>query len=157
MRFAKGLGLAILLGAFCVPAAAEDAFDACDVFTAKDAEGALGTTVVETSSFKGKRPKVVMNCQYAGMKDGRAFTAGAQFRFAKNEAEMRQAFSDARLELQTKPLMIDGNDAFWSAKTGQLYVRKGRASLTIAVGPAKVVERDPEAARKLAEALVKKL
>jgi hypothetical protein len=151
------LGLAILLGAFCVPAAAEDAFDACDVFTAKDAEGALGTSVVETSSFKGKRPKVVMNCQYAGMKDGRAFTAGAQFRFAKNEAEMRQAFGDARLELQTKPLMIDGNDAFWSAKTGQLYVRKGRASLTIAVGPAKVVERDPEAARKLAEALVKKL
>jgi hypothetical protein len=149
--------LAILLGAFCAAAAAEDAFDACDVFTAKDAEGALGTTVVETSSFKGKRPKVVMNCQYAGMKDGRAFTAGAQFRFAKNEAEMRQAFGDARLELQTKPLMIDGNDAFWSAKTGQLYVRKGRASLTIAVGPAKVVERDPEAARKLAEALVKKL
>jgi hypothetical protein len=146
-----------MMGAFCATVAAQEAFDACDVFTAKDAEGALGTTVVETSSFKGKRPKVVMNCQYAGMKDGRAFTAGAQFRFARNEAEMRQAFGDSRLELQTKPLMIDGNDAFWSAKTGQLYVRKGRATMTIAVGPAKLVERDPEAARKLAETLVKRL
>ena len=157
MRFAKRLGLAILLGALPIPAAAQEAFDACDVFTSKDAETALGTTVVETSAFKGKRPRVVMNCQYAGFKDGRAVAASAQFRFARTDAEMRQAFADARLELQTKPMLILGNEAFWNSRTGQLYVRKSRAQVTVAIGPEKPGDRDMEAARKLAEMLVKKL
>ena len=157
MRFAKGLGLAVILGALPVPAAAEEAFDACEVFTPKDAQGALGATVVETSAFKGKRPRVVMNCQYAGMKDGRAVAASAQFRVARTEPEMRQAFADSRLELQTKPMFIGSNEAFWSARTGQLYVRKGRAQVVVSVGPEKQGERDIEATRKLAEILVGKM
>ncbi len=98
-----------------------------------------------------------MACNYTGSKEGRNVAASAQFRFARTEADMRQAFADARMELQTKPLFVAGNEAFWSARTGQLYVRKGRAWMTLAVGSDKQTERDMETTRKLAEALVKKL
>ncbi len=157
MKIARVLGLAVFVGMWPVCAAAQEAFDACDVFTAKDAEAALGTAANEATVFKGKRPKVVMACNYTGSKDGRNVAASAQFRFARTEADMRQSFADARMELQTKPLFIDGNEAFWSARTGQLYVRKGRAWMTLAVGPDKQTERDLDTARRLAEALVKKL
>jgi hypothetical protein len=156
MRIVKVLGLAVL-SSLPLAAAAEDAFDACDVFTVKEAEAALGTSVVEASNFKGKRPKVVMTCQYAGFKEGKAVTASAQFKFARTEADMRQAFADSRLELQTKPILVEGNEAFWAGKSGQLYVRKGRAQVTVVAGPVKENERDMDVARKLAETLVKKL
>jgi hypothetical protein len=60
--------------------------------------------------------------------------------------------------VQTKPLLIRGADAsFWSAKTGQMNLRKGRTWLTLSVGSAKPSERDMDQARKLAEILVRKL
>ena len=157
MKVVKGLGLAVWLAALAPGAAAQEAFDACDIFTAQDAEAAMGTAAVETSNFKGKRPRVVMTCNYSGSKDGKALTASAQFRFARSDAEMRQAFADARLEQQTKPVLIAGNDAFWNGRTGQLHLRKGRAWVTLSVGPEKQGDRDLEPARKLAEALAKKM
>ena len=157
MGITKGFGLAVFLATFALPSAAQEAFDACDVFTMKDAEEALGTGVFEATVFKGKRPKVVSDCKYTASKDGRNLAASAQFRFARTEADMRQSFADARMELQTKPLSITGHEAFWSGKTGQLHLRKGRTWLTVAVGPEKPGERDVEAARKVAEAIAKKL
>ena len=47
--------------------------------------------------------------------------------------------------------------AFWAGKAGQMHVRKGRAWITLTVGPAAVRERELESAKKLAETLVKKL
>lgn len=157
MRITKGLGLALLLAALPMGAIAEDAFDACEVFTPQEAEAALGTAAREATVFKGKRPRVVTTCSYAGSKDGRNVAASAQFRFGRSDSEVRQAFADARMELQTKPLMINGQEAFWSGRTGQLHLRKGRTWMTLSVGPDKPTERDVESARKLAEALVKKM
>ena len=68
-----------------------------------------------------------------------------------------ESFGDARMELQTKPLSIAGQEAFWSGKTGQLHMRKGRTWVTLSVGPDKPGDRDVEAARKLAETIAKKL
>jgi hypothetical protein len=150
-------GLAVLVGTFGLSAAAQEAFDACDIFTAKDAETALGTAAQEATVFKGKRPKVVTDCKYTASKDGKSLAASAQFKFARTEADLRQAFGDARLELQTKPLVITGSEAFWSGKTGQLHLRKGRTWVTVSVGPEKPADRDLEAARKVAEAIAKKL
>jgi hypothetical protein len=150
--------LVILLAAAAFPAAAEDAFDACNVFTAADAEAALGTTAAaEPVNPKAKRPKVVLACSYTGFKDSKPVAASAQFRFGRNESEAQRSFDDARLQFQTKPMYISGAEAFWSAKTGQLNLRKGRTWVTLAVGPAKLAERDIEQAKKLAELLVKKL
>lgn len=149
----------LLAAAALLPAlaAAED-FDACTVFTAEDAEKAIGAAAApEPVNPKVKRPKYVPHCTYNGFKDGKPVAATAQFRFAKTDAEAERAFEDSRLQLQTKPLLISGADAFWSSKTGLLYVRKGRSAVTLAVGPAKVSERDMDQARKLAELLVKKL
>jgi hypothetical protein len=157
METTRGLKLAVALLALPFAAAAQEAFDACEVFTAEEAKTALGTTAVETSAFKGKRPRVVTTCNYAGSKDGKPVAASAQFRFARSDAETRQAFADARMEQQTKPVIIQGNDAFWNGRSGQLHVRKGRAWITLSVGPEKPADRDIEAARRLAEALVKKL
>ena len=137
---------------------AQDAFDACEVFTVADAEKALGTAASgEPVNPKVKRPKVVSACAYTGSKDGKAVAAKAQFRFARNEAESHRAFEDARLQLQTKPMLMPGAEAFWSGKTGEMHVRKGRTWVTVSAGPAAVNERDLEAARKLAEAIAKKL
>ena len=158
MGIVRSLKLAAAaLFALPLAAAAQEAFDACEVFTAQEAQAALGTAAVETSSFKGKRPRVVTTCNYAGSKDGRAVAASAQFRFARSDSETRQAFADARLEQQTKPVLIQGNDAFWNGRSGQLHVRKGRVWLTLSVGAEKPADRDLEPARRLAEALVKKL
>src|SRR4029078_7657902 len=90
-------------------------------------------------------------------KDGRSLLASAQFRFARTEADMRQSFGDARMELQTKPLSIGGPGAVCGGKTGQLHMRKGRTWVTLSVGPEKPGDRDVEAARKLAETIPKKL
>ena len=155
MRLLQALG--VLAAAAVTSAAAQDAFDACNVFTAADAEAALGTAAAaEPVNPKAKRPKVVLACTYTGFKDNKPVAATAQFKFARTDAEAQKAFDDARLQYQTKPLYLSGAEAFWS-KTGQLNVRKGRTWLMLAVGPAKVNERDIDQAKKLAEILIKKL
>ena len=68
-----------------------------------------------------------------------------------------RAFDEARLQLQTKPMLISGAEAFWAGKAGQMHVRKGRAWFTLTVGGATVREREIDSAKKLAETLVKKL
>ena len=139
-------------------AMAQDAFDACEVFSAADAEKALGTAAApEPANPKVKRPKVVAACAYHGFKDGKAVTAKAQFRFARSDAEANRSFEDARLQLQTKPMLMPRAEAFWSGKTGEMHLRKGRTWVTITAGPAAVNEREVESARKLAEAIAKKL
>ena len=150
---------AILVAAAAGPGAwAQEAFDACGVFTQADAAKALGTEAAgEPVNPKVKRPKVVTTCTYNGVKDGKAVAASAQFRFAKTDAEAQKAFEDARMQFQTKPMLITGVEAFWSAKTGQMHVRKGRTWVTTSVGPERVNERDMNDARKLAEVLAKKL
>ena len=159
MRMPLVQGMLVVTGmAMAVPAAAQD-FDACHVFTQADAEKALGTAAAgETVNPKVKRPKFVPACAYNGFKEGKPVEARAQFRFAKNEAEAQREFDQARLQYQTKPLVIAGSDAaFWSAKTGQMNLRKGRASIALSVGPPKVTDREMEPARALGETLVKKL
>jgi hypothetical protein len=106
---------------------------------------------------KVKRPKVVTSCTYSGSKDGKAVAATTQFRFLRTPEEANKAFEEDRLKLQTKPMLMPGAETFWSGKTGQMHMRKGRAVVTIAVGPAKPNERDIEQAKKLAELLIKKL
>ena len=149
----------VALASLAAPALADDAFDACDVFTQADAEKALGTAAQgEPVNPKVKRPKVIPTCTYHGYKEGAPVAASAQFRFGKNDSEAQRAFDENRLHVQTKPLMMPGAEGiFWSSKTGQMHLRKGRTWLTVSVGPPKVSERDMEQARKLAELLLKKL
>lgn len=153
------MGVAAFLAAAGIPVhAAEESFDACDVFTQADAEKVLGTTAAtEPVNPKVKRPKVIANCTYHGFKDGKAVSATAQFRFGKTDADAGHAFEDARLQYQTKPMLISGTQAFWSAKTGQMNLLKGRTWVTVAVGSDRPNERQPDDARKLAEVLAKKL
>ena len=144
--------------AFAAPAFAEDAFDACDVFTPADAEAGLGTAAQpEPVNPKVKRPKVVTKCTYTGFKEGKPVAATVEFRFGRTEADVKGAFDTHRLQVQTKPILISGSEAFWSAKTGQMNIRKDRTWAQISVGPAKLSDRDPDQARKVAELLVKKL
>jgi hypothetical protein len=159
MRITQALAVLAALGAGAtLPAMAQDAFDACTVFTQDDAEKVLGAPAVgEPVNPKAKRPKVVPSCTYNGTKDGKPVAASAQFKFARTPEEAARAFEEARLQFQTKPMLISGAEAFWSGKTGQMHVRKGRTWVTLAVGPAKLNEREVEAAKKLAEMLVKKL
>ena len=145
--------------ALAAPAAfAQNAFDACEVFTQADAEAAMGTTMApEPVNPKVKRPKVVLTCTYTGSKDGKPIAATVLFHSAKTEADVSKAFDDHRMQVQTKPMLMPGAEAFWSAKTGQMNVRKGRTWAQLTVGSAKLNERDTETAKKLAEILVKKL
>ena len=162
MRMLKVVGTCAALGAlFAVGTARaqEAAFDACEVFTPAEAEKALGIPVAAepfSTNPKVKRPKVIPNCNYLGNKDGKAVAATALFRFGKTEADAQKAFDDARMQFQTKPVLISGAEAFWSAKTGQMNLRKGRTWITVSVGPEKLNERDWNDARKLAETLAKK-
>jgi hypothetical protein len=152
--------LACLSCALLLPlsAAAQDAFDACTVFTVADAKLALGVDAEgEPDNPKVKRPKVVMTCVYRGMKEGKPVEARVQFRTNRVEAESQRAFDEQRLQLQTKPLIINGAEAFWSGKVGQLYVRKGKVWFSIQAGTAVLKDREMEAARRLAQELVKKL
>jgi hypothetical protein len=158
MRILGAMGVAALLAASAQGAWAEDAFDACDIFTQEDAQKALGTAAAgEPVNPKVKRPRVVANCTYNGFKEGKAVAATAQFKFGKNESDAQRAFEEHRMQFQTKPMLISGTEAFWSAKTGQMNIRKGRAWITVSVGPPKLSERDLNDARKLAEVLAKKL
>jgi hypothetical protein len=155
----KLTAMAIWGAALVAPAAwAEETFDACEVFTQAEAELALGTAAAgETFNPKVKRPKVIPVCTYNGFKDGKPVAASVQFRFGKTEGDAQRAFDDARMQFQTKPMLISGADAFWSAKTGQMNLRKGRTWVTVSVGPAKLSERDVADAKKLVEILAKKL
>lgn len=156
MRMSLALFTALLAAA--LPAAAQDAFDACTVFTQADAEKALGTSAApEPVNPKVKRPKVVLGCAYHGNKEGKPVSATAQFKFARTPDEQGRAFDEARLQLQTKPMLISGAEAFWAGKVGQMHVRKGRAWMTLTVGGATIREREVDVAKKLAEVLVKKL
>ena len=150
--------LAVACAFAAMPAAAQDAFDACTVFTQQDAEAALGTKAdPEPQNPKVKRPKVVLGCAYHGNKEGKPVSAQAQFKFARTPDEQARAFDEARLQLQTKPMILTGAEAFWAGKVGQMHVRKGRTWVTLTVGGATVREREIESAKKLAEILVKKL
>jgi len=135
------------------------AFDACQVFTQADAEAALGGPAQPPVEIpKVRKPKVIPACTYTGTHDGKPVTATAHFRFGHNDDETARAFEDARLKFQTKPLLIRGVDgAFWSGRTGEMNLRKGRTWVSLAIGPQKPVERDIEVARKAAESLAKKL
>ena len=155
----KLTALAVLGAACLIPSAwAQESFDACEIFTQGDAEQALGVSAAsEPVNPKVKRPKVVAICTYNGFKDGKPVAASAQFRFGKSDADAQKSFDDARMHFQTKPMLISGTEAFWSAKTGQMNLRKGRTWVSLSVGPAKLAEREMDQAKKLAELLVKKL
>ena len=149
---------ALVAAAAVVPVFAEEAFDACAVFTQEEASKALGTAAVsEPVNPRAKRPKMVPACSYNAVKDGTRIAATVTFRFGKSNEEVQKAFEDARMKLQTKPMLISGADAFWSAKTGEMTLRKGRAWMTVAVGPAQLDLRDVNDAKKLAEVLARKL
>jgi hypothetical protein len=149
---------ALAAAAAMVPAFAEESFDACAVFTQEDASRALGMAAdPEPVNPKAKRPKMVPVCTYRAVKDGNKVAATVTFHFGKTNEEVQRAFEDARMRLQTKPLLISGADAFWSAKTGEMTLRKGRTWMTVAVGPAQITQRELNDAKRLAEALAKKL
>ena len=158
MRMLQALLAAVAIAAAATTAQAQDAFDACTVFTQADAEAAMGVAAAgEPVNPKVRRPKVVTACTYNGFKDSKPVAAKAEFKFGRTEADASRAFDDARLQFQTKPMFISGAEAFWSAKTGQMNVRKGRTWIAVSVGGAKPTEREMEPAKKLAEILVKKL
>ena len=158
MRKLHAWGLVTLL-ATGTALAAEEPFDACNVFTQADAEKALGTTAApEPVNPKVKRPKVVTSCTYTGFKEGKPVEAKVQFRASRTEADAQHAFDEAKLKFSTKPLLIPGADAtFWSSKTGEMNVRKGRTWFVLAIGSARPSEREIEASKALAEALARRL
>jgi hypothetical protein len=159
MQHASAVLAAIGVTAALPASAAEEAFDACTVFTEVEAQAGLGVAAApEPPNPKVKqRPRVVLACTYQGFKESKAVSATTTFKFGRTEAETQKAFDEARLQFQTKPLFISGAEAFWSGKTGQLNLRKGRTWIVIAAGPALVGEREMDTARKIAELLVKKL
>ena len=157
MRIRQAFTILAACAAASLPALAQD-FDACNVFTQDDAEKALGVPASgEPANPKVKRPRVVTSCTYHASKDGKALAASAAFKVARSNDDAARAFEEARLKFQTKPMLLSGAEAFWSGKTGEMHVRKGKTWVTLAVGPAKVNEREIDQAKKLAEILVKKL
>jgi hypothetical protein len=149
---------AALLAVWTTGAFAQDAFDACEVFTQADAKNALGMNVdPEPVNPKARRPKVISTCTWWATKDGKPISASANFRFARTEGDAQRAFGEEKLKFQSKPMLIGDATAFWSAKQGVVQLLKGRTWVVVAVGGAKPAERDAEAARKVAEVLEKKL
>jgi hypothetical protein len=149
---------AVFAAAIASPAAAQESFDACAVFTQEDARKVLGPEAEgEPVNPKVKRPKMVPVCSYTAVKDGTRLAATATFKFGKTNEDAQRAFEDARMKFQTKPMLISGAEAFWSAKTGEMTLRKGRTWLAVGVGPAQLNLRDVNEAKKLAEILARKL
>ena len=158
MRKTITMTAAALAAWAAVGAGAQDTFDACEIFTQADAQKVLGANVdPEPVNPKVKRPKVISTCTWWTSREGKPFSASANFRFARTEADAQRAFDDEKLKFQSKPMLIGGATAFWSAKQGALQLLKGRTWLVVAVGGAKPAERDADASRKVAEILVKKL
>ena len=151
--------LAILATAAAMrPAVAQDSFDACEVFTLEDAQAVLGNEATgEPANPKVKKPKVIPACTYHSSKDGAKVAATAAFKWGKNNEDTQRAFEDARMQFQTKPMLIAGAEAFWAGKQGEMMLRKGRTWITLSVGPATPAQRDINTAKKLAEILVKKM
>jgi|KBSMisStandDraft_5_1062788.scaffolds.fasta_scaffold08299_5 hypothetical protein len=151
--------LAVLAAGFSLgPARAQEAFDACEVFTVEDAQKVLGPeAAADPVNPKAKRPKVIPTCTYHATKDGAKVAATANFRWGKTNEDTQKAFEESRLQFQTKPMLISGAEAFWAGKQGEMMLRKGRTWLTLSVGPAVATQRDLNEARRLAEILVKKL
>jgi len=157
-RSARGIVAAALLAAWPAGAMAQEAFDACALLTETEAKLALGGNAQpEPQNPKAKRPKFVPTCTWWSSKDGKSISAAATFRFSRSEADARSAFDEERLNFQTRPLLVGGAPAFWSARQGVVQVLRGRVWLVVSVGGAKPAEREEDAARKLAEALVRKL
>ena len=126
----RTLAMAVMavLGMACgIEAFAEESFDACAVFTQEEASKALGSAAnPDPVNPKAKRPKMVPVCSYHAVKDGMKLAATVTFHFGKSNEEVQRAFEDARMRLQTKPMLISGADAFWSARSGEMTLRKGR-------------------------------
>jgi hypothetical protein len=157
MRIGIRQGLALATCAV-MPALAQEAFDACAVFTQEDAQKVIGNEAAgEPANPRAKRPKMVPVCTYNATRDGLKIAATASFKFGRSSEEVQRAFEDARMKLQTKPMLIEGAEAFWSARTGDITLRKGKTWMTIAVGPAPLNQRDVNDAKKLAEILARKL
>ena len=158
MRTIRMMTAAALAAGGMASASAQDTFDACDLFTQAEAQKALGVPAeAEPVNPKARKPKVVPTCTWRGSKDGKPVSASATFKFARTDADAQRAFEDEKLKFQSKPLLIDGVSAFWSAKLGTLQFLKGRTWVVVAVGGAKPVERDADASRKVAEVILKKL
>jgi len=158
MRKTTTMTAAALAAWAAMGACAQDTFDACEVFTQADAQKVLGANVdPEPVNPKAKKPKVIPTCTWWGSKDGKPISASATFRFARTDADAQRAFDDEKLKFQSKPMIIGGSSAFWSAKQGTLQLLKGRTWLLVAVGGAKPAERSMDAAKKVAEVLEKKL
>ena len=144
--------------ALACAALAEESFDACAVFTQEDAQKVIGKEAAGAPvNPKAKRPKMVPVCSYTAMKDGTPIAATATFKFGRTPEDVQRAFEEARMQFQTKPMLLNGVDAFWSAKTGEMTVRKGRTWMTVSVGPPQVNLRDLNEAKRLAEILARKL
>lgn len=155
--FRQFLAAAGFAAAAC-PALAQESFDACTVFTLDDAQKVIGKEAAGAPvNPKAKRPKMVPACSYSAVKDGTNIAATATYRFGRTPEDAQRAFEEARMQFQTKPMLIEGADAFWSAKTGEMTLRKGRTWMTVAVGPSQVNLRDLNEAKKLAEILARKL
>ena len=89
MRMHQAIGVLAAIGVTAaLPAwAAEEAFDACTVFTEADAQAGLGVAAApEPINPKVKRPKVVLTCTYQGFKDSKAVAASTTFKVGRNVA-----------------------------------------------------------------------
>lgn len=131
-------------------------FNACLLFTADDAKAVLGA-VAEAEVLKSKPAKVQPNCVYTATVDGKPQMLSVQFKFFRSNAEAVAAVKEARLEARGRPLILEGQDAYWHPKQAHLVVTKGNSVVTITAGPARENERVPELARKAAERLLPKL
>jgi uncharacterized glyoxalase superfamily protein PhnB len=155
-----------LLIVFAVAAAASLAqvpkdFDACRIFTAEDAEKVLAIAVkkdVVNSKVKSK-DKAVMACSYSSESgDAKPLqSAAVLFRFARSDDEAKRMFSESRLEVRGRPMIIARADTFWDEKQGQLNVLKGNVWLIVNAGPAGLQKREPDVAKKLAAVLIPKI
>src|SRR5688572_15787757 len=89
---------ALAMVAVSQPAAAQESFDACNVFTQEDAGKAMAApAAAEPANPKAKRPKVVLGCTYTSTKDGKPIAATAQFRITRTPDEAAKLFDEARL------------------------------------------------------------
>lgn len=158
MRSIRMMAAAALAAGAAGGAWAQDAFDACEVFTQEMARPALGGQAdPEPVNPKARRPKVIPTCTWWGASEGKPVSASVTFRFGRTEADAQRAFNDEKLRFQTKPVLIGDASAFWSAKQGSFHLLKGRTWIVVSVGGAKPADRDAEAARKIAETLEKTL
>jgi hypothetical protein len=146
------------VGLQLTPALAQESFDACEIFTVEDAQKVLGKDAApEPVNPKMKRPKVIPSCTYLATRDNVKVAATALFKWGKTNEDTQRTFEDARMQFQTKPMLIEGAQAFWAGKQGEMMLRKGRTWITISVGPAMPTQRDLNETRRLAEILVKKM